>query len=96
MNLEVPGLILWSPDHFWRDNDFSANSGGELSGALVPNVSVQLASHLNVLYTLEFSLRFNGSQWRSISVFGAYIEVSLIEFFGGSILSKAGNLSNIL
>ena len=28
--------------------------------------------------------------------FGVYIDVSLIEFFEGSIFSKAGNLSNIL
>ena len=65
-------------------------------GALLQYVTVQLASHLHVLYTIEFSFRSNSSQWRSICIFGAYIEVSLIGFFGGSISSKAGNLSNIL
>ena len=58
--------------------------------------NIQLASYLNLLYKIEFSFRSNNSQWRSICVFGAYIEVSLIEFFGGSILSKTKNLSNIL
>ena len=58
-------------------------------------VTIQLASHLDVLYIVEFSFRSNGSQWRSICAFGAYTKVSLIGFFGGSILSKARNLLNI-
>ena len=65
-------------------------------GAFLYNVTIQLASHLDVLYTVEFSFRFNGSQQRSTCVFGAHIQVSLREFFEGSILSKAQNLSNIL
>ena len=60
------------------------------------NITIQLASHLDVLYFVEFLFKSNGSQWISICIFGAYIQVSLTEFFGGSILSKAGNLSNIL
>ena len=55
---------------------------------LLENVQLEsqlrlLASHLDVLYILEFSFRSNRSQWRSMCVFGAYIEVSLREFFGG-------------
>ena len=45
------------------------------------NVTIQLASHLDVLYTIEFSFRSNGSQWISICVFEAYIHVSLRKFF---------------
>ena len=60
------------------------------------NITIQLASHLDVLYYVEFSFRSNGSQWRSVCVFGAYIHVSLTQFFEGFILSKAGNLSKIL
>ena len=63
--------------------------------ALLQYVTVQLASHLDVLYTVLFSFRSNGSQWRSICVFGVYIVVSLTGLFGGSILFKVRNLSNI-
>ena len=59
--------------------------------ALLQYITVQLA-YLDVLYTVEFSFRSNNFQWRSICVF----RISLIGFFGGSILSKARNLSNIL
>ena len=52
------------------------------------NVIVQLASLLDVLYTVEFS------QHRSTYVFGVYIQVSLREFFGGPCCAQ--NLSNIL
>ena len=45
------------------------------------NVFVQLASHLDVLYNVEFSFKSNGAQRRSICVFGEYIQVILIEFF---------------
>ena len=75
---------------------FSENSGRELKEAkikaLLHNVAVQLASHLNVFYTIEFSFKYKGSQQRSICVFKAYIQIILTEFFGGSILSKVGNL----
>ena len=60
------------------------------------NITVQLASHLDVLYIVEFSFKSNSSQRRSICVFGAYNHVSLREFFEGSILFEAQNLSNIL
>ena len=49
--------------------------------ALLYNVTVPLASHLDVLYFLEFSFISNVSQWRSICVFRVYIKVKLIEFF---------------
>ena len=64
--------------------------------ALLRNVTVQLASHVDVFYIIEFSFKFGNFQWRSMYVFGAYIQVSLIKFFEGSILSKARNLLNIL
>ena len=64
--------------------------------ALLYNVTIPLARHMDVLYTLKLSFRSNSSQWRSICIFEVYIHISLIEFFGGSILSKAWNLSNIL
>ena len=41
---------------------------------IVAICTVQLASYMDVLYIIEFSLRSNGSQWRSICVFEAYIE----------------------
>ena len=50
---------------------------------------------MDVLYPVEFSFRYDGSQWRSTQVFGAYIQAKLIKFLKGSILSKVGNLSNI-
>ena len=59
------------------------------------NVTVQLASQVDVLYTIKFSFKYDGSQGRSICVFGANIHISLIEFFEGFVLSKVGNLSNI-
>ena len=40
--------------------------------------TVQLVSHLDMLYTVEFSFKSNSSQWRSICVFEAYIQLSLI------------------
>ena len=49
-----------------------------------------------MLYTMEFSFRSNGLQWRSTCVFGVYIQVSLIEFFEESMLFKVGNFLNIL
>ena len=52
-------------------------------GAFLYNVTIQLASHLDVLYKIEFSFRSNGSQWRSTCVFGAYIHISLRQFLGG-------------
>ena len=64
--------------------------------ALLHNIIVQLASHLNMLFTKELSFKSKSFQQRLICVFGAYIQVVLIEFFEGSILSKAGNISNIL
>ena len=58
-------LTLLSPDRFWGNNAFSANSGGEFrvakSGALLHGVTVQLASHLDVLYIVKFSFKSNGS-----------------------------------
>ena len=72
------------------------NCGWQKLETLLHNVTIQLASHLDVLYSLEFSFRSNGSQLRSICVFGAYIHINLIQFFGRSILSKVRNLSNIL
>ena len=53
------------------------NCGGQKLETLLHNVTVQLASHLDVLYSIEFSIKSNGSQWRSICVFGAYIHASL-------------------
>ena len=44
-------------------------------------MTIQLASHLDVFYTVEFSFKSNGSQWRSTCVFGEYILVNLREFF---------------
>ena len=49
----------------WRDRAFSANSGGELRvaeiRALLHNVTVRLASHLDVLHIVEFSSTSNRS-----------------------------------
>ena len=42
-------------------------------GALLHNLSVQLVSHVDVLYTIEFSFRYDDSQWKSTCVFGVYI-----------------------
>ena len=58
--------------------------------ALLHNVIVQLASHLNMLYIVEFSFRSNGCQHRSICIFGVYIQINLRELFGRSILSRQG------
>ena len=41
--------------------------------ALLHNVTIELASHVDVLYTMEFSFKSDGSQWRSVCVFRAYI-----------------------
>ena len=60
------------------------------SRALMQYVTVQLASHLDVLYTVEFSFKSNGSQQRSICVFGAYIEASLTGFSGGPYCPRQG------
>ena len=57
--------------------------------ALLHNVTIQLGRHLDVLYTIEFSFRSNSFQRKSTCVFGEYIQISLRELFGGSILSKA-------
>ena len=79
------------PSLFLEGQHFSANSGGELRvakiKALLRNVRVQLASHLDVLYIVEFSFRSDGSQRRSICVFGAYIQEILTKFFWGSYCS---------
>ena len=53
------------------------NCGWQKLETLLHNVTTQLASHLDVLYFVEFSFKSNNSQWRSICVFGAYIQVSL-------------------
>ena len=66
------------------------NCGWQKLETLLHNVIVQLASHLDVLYYVGFSFRSNGSQWRSICVFGAYIQVSLTQFFGGPYCSRQG------
>ena len=58
--------------------------------ALLHIVTLQLVSS-----TVEFPFRYNGSSRRSICVFGACIPIILAKFFGGSILSKERNLSNI-
>ena len=65
-------------------------------GGTVANVTVPLVGQVDVLSTVEFSFRYDNSQWRSTCVFGAYIHVRLTKFFEGSILFKARNLSNIL
>ena len=46
-------------------------------------ITIQLASYLNVLYTIEFSFRFNSFQWRSICVFEGYIQEILTFFLEG-------------
>ena len=51
--------------------------------ALLHNIIVQSASHLDVLYTLEFSFKITDSQQRSICVFEAYIQVILTKFLKG-------------
>ena len=66
------------------------NRGWKKLGALLQYVTVQLASHLQVLYAIEFSFRSNGCQRRSICVFGAYIEVNLIGFLGGPYCPRQG------
>ena len=68
---------------FWRRIE-----GGKYFGALLQYVTIQSASHLHVLYTVEFLFRFNGSQRRSICVFGVYIEVGLMGFLGGPYYPK--------
>ena len=57
---------------------------------LLHNVIVQLASHLDVLYYVDFTFRSNGFQWRSICVCGTYIQVSLIQFLGGPYCRRQG------
>ena len=59
-------------------------------GALLHNVTIQLASHLNLLYIVEFSFKSNSFQWRSICVFGIYIQVILREFFVGPNYPRQG------
>ena len=51
--------------------------------ALLHNVTIQLASHLDVLYIVEFSFKSTDSQQRSICVIGVYIQVSLRNFLKG-------------
>ena len=60
------------------------------------NVTIQLLSHLDVLYSVEFSFKSNGSQWRSYMCIWSVYLGKFERVFGGSILSKAQNLSNIL
>ena len=64
-------------------------------GAFLHNVIVQLPSHLDVLYIVEFSFRSNGSQWRSTCVFGVYIQVSLREFLGVHIIQGTKSFKHL-
>ena len=90
----VPRAIL-------EGHSFPANSGGELRvveiRGIVAYYNRTISKSLGyALHCRFFFFKSNDSQWRSICVFGGYIQVSLREFFGGFVLSKARNLSNIL
>ena len=66
------------------------NCGWQRLETLLHDVTIRLASHLDVLYSVEFSLRSKCSQWRSICVFGAYIQVNLTQFLGRPYCLRQG------
>ena len=74
------------------------NCGWQKLKTLLHNVTVQLAGHLDVLYSVEFSFRSKGSHWRSICVFGdQYVYSSKFDtVFWEVHIVQVGNLSNIL
>ena len=59
-------INLVVPRAFWKNNVFLENFKGELRvvemGALLHNVTIPFASHMDVLYIVEFSFKYDGSQ----------------------------------
>ena len=79
VNPLVPTLFLERQlffSKFWRRIE-----GGKLEALSVHNVTVQLASHLDMLYSIEFSF---------MCIWNIYSEVILIEFFKNSYCPRQG------